>query len=114
MGAKAWPSVVARGNFGMMKFDEERTLPKINAPVLVISGEHDRLTVPSASNRIESLLPNATSFRDQGGHLGHWEQTENVNESILSFAKRVFERSSTVVPVQVGPQRSGRDSAGVH
>jgi len=49
MGARAWPSVVARGNFGMMKFDEEPTLPKINVPVLVISGEHDRLTVQAAS-----------------------------------------------------------------
>ena len=72
MGAKAWPSVVARGNFGMTKFDEERTLPSINVPVLVVSGEHDRLTLQSASKHIESLLPNAKQFSDHGGLLGHW------------------------------------------
>ena len=114
MGAKAWPGVVARGNFGMMKFDEERTLPKINTPVLVISGEHDRLTVRSASNRIESQLPHATAFCDHGGHLGHWEHSESVNESILGFAKKVFKQSSAVIPVQLSPQRSGRNGSGVH
>jgi len=114
MGAKAWPSVVARGNFGMMKFDEERTLPKINTPVLVISGEHDRLTVQSASKHIESLLPHATAFCDHGGHLGQWEHSESVNDAILRFAGKVFEHSSTVVPVPVLSQRSGRNSLGVH
>jgi len=98
MGAKAWPAVVARGNFGMMKFDEELTLPKINIPVLVVSGEHDRLTVQSASNRIESLLPHATAFCDDGGHLGQWEHSESVNESILRFAAKVFEQAFEIVP----------------
>ncbi|HUP81863.1 MAG TPA: alpha/beta hydrolase [Pirellula sp.] len=107
MGAKAWPGVVARGNFGMMQFDEERTLPKINTPVLVISGEYDRLTVRSASKRIESLLPHATTFCDHGGHLGQWEHHERVNESILGFASKVFEHSSTLLPGQLSPQRSG-------
>lgn len=93
MGAKAWPSVIARGNFGMMKFDEERTLPKITTPVLVIAGEHDRLTVSSASKRIEALVPQATLYCDQGGHLGHWEYSEGVNKSILKFAASVFAQS---------------------
>ena len=96
MGAKAWPGVVARGNFGMMKFDEEHTLPKIDVPVLVISGEHDRLTVQSASKRIESLLPHVTSFCDHGGHLGQWEHSESVNKSILEFAEKVFDQPSEI------------------
>ncbi len=114
MGAKARPSVVARGNFGMMKFDEERTLPKINIPVLVISGEHDRLTVQSASKRIETLLPRATAFCDHGGHLGQWEHTDSVNESILKFASKVIDRTSAIVPISVSPQKSERNSFGVH
>ena len=100
MGARAWPSVVAHGNFGMMKFNEERTLPSITVPVLVISGEHDRLTLQSASERIESLLPDARPFCDHGGHLGHWEQNEGVSGSILDFADKAFEH-----PPKNNPQR---------
>jgi len=106
MGAKAWPGVVARGNFGMMKFDEEPTLPKINIPVLVIAGEHDRLTVSSASKRIEALLPQATLFYDQGGHLGHWEYSERVNESILKFAASVFAQASATRSSEVSSYES--------
>ena len=114
MGAKAWPGVVARGNFGMMKFNEERTLPEIKIPVLVISGEHDRLTVQSASKRIESLLPHATAFCDHGGHLGQWEHSESVNKSILGFAWKVFEQPLTTVPVPLSSQRLDHTSSGVH
>lgn len=114
MGAKAWPSVVARGNFGMMKFDEERTLPKVNIPVLVISGEHDRLTVQSASKHIETLLPHAPAFCDHGGHLGHWEHTDVVVDSILRFVSEVFNESSALAPTYPSFQKSGRNSLGVH
>ncbi len=94
MGAKAWPSVVARGNFGMMQFDELKTLPKVNVPVLVVSGDHDRLTVQSASQRIQTLLPNAMLFCDHGGHLGHWEYSQSVEDSILAFATKALETFS--------------------
>lgn len=106
MGAKAWPSVVARGNFGMMKFDEEHTLPNIDVPVLVVSGEHDRLTVQSASKHIESLLPHASRYCDHGGHLGQWEYREKVSSSILAFAAKVFEKSSSHTPPHVLAQDS--------
>ncbi len=98
MGAKAWPSVVARGNFGMMKFDEERTLSHVNVPVLVVSGEHDRLTLQSASEHIETRLPDARPFCDHGGHLGHWEHNDKVSGSILEFAEIVFKNSEKNIP----------------
>ena len=69
--------------------------------VMVIAGEHDRLTVQSASQHIAKLLPNATTFCDHGGHLGHWEHSQSVNESILEFATRALETSSknVIVPL---------------
>lgn len=89
LGARAWPSVVARGNFGMMKFNEERSLPEVQVPVLVVSGNHDRLTVPSASGYIAQLLPNDTQLADNGGHLGYWEYNDQVSEAIHRFAAKV-------------------------
>lgn len=94
MGAMAWPSVVARGNFGMMKFNEEQILPEVQIPVLVVSGAHDRLTVPSASQHISKLLPNDTSISDDGGHLGYWEHNEQISDAVLKFANRVFSQSA--------------------
>lgn len=92
LGAAASPSVLARGNFGMMKFNEESTLPMVKVPVLVVSSQNDRLTVQSASRHIEQLLFNDTSLADNGGHLGHWEYNEQVSQAISVFASRAFER----------------------
>ncbi|MCC6510704.1 MAG: alpha/beta fold hydrolase [Pirellulaceae bacterium] len=94
LGAKAWPGVVARGNFGMMKFNEEATLPNVNVPVLVVSGANDRLTLPSASKHIEGLLPQDTPHSHAGGHLGHWEYNDQVSNAILTFAQQVFTDTS--------------------
>ncbi len=88
MGASAWPATVARGNLAMLDFDEQQALPQIPIPVLVIAGEQDRMTVRSASNRIESLLPNDRPFTIEGGHLGYWEYSERVVEAISQFVEQ--------------------------
>lgn len=93
MGASAWPATVARGNLAMLDFDEQAVLPHINVPVLVIAGEQDRMTVRSASNRIESLLPNDRPFTIDGGHLGYWEYSDRVVEAISQFAEQALHRS---------------------
>ena len=94
MGALAWPGVVARGNMGMMKFNEERTLPDVHIPVLVVSGVHDRLTVQSASRHISQLLPDVTQVSDEGGHLGYWEYNDQISDAIQRFANQVFKNST--------------------
>ena len=95
MGALAWPGVVARGNMGMMKFNEEQTLPDVHIPVLVVSGVHDRLTVQSASRHISQLLPDDTQVSDEGGHLGYWEYNDQISDAIQRFANQVFKNSTT-------------------
>ncbi len=88
MGAEAWPGVLARGNRAMIEFNEEPTLPTIDIPVLVISSPNDRLTVQSASQHIQALLPNDQSMTNTGGHLGYWEHNDEVSRAIASFADK--------------------------
>lgn len=98
-GAVASPRVVAHGNFAMLKFDEQPTLPEVHVPTLVISGRHDRLTIQDASRRIEALLPDDTAFDDQGGHLGHVEFCDDAVRSIIGFTERVFLKSASLATI---------------
>lgn len=88
LAAKAWPGVVSRGNLAMLAFNEETSLPDIEIPVLVIAGQHDRMTKPIASERMEELLPHDVPASVASGHLGFWEQHEKVAELIGEFAER--------------------------
>lgn len=90
MGATAWPGVVARGNLGMIRFDESAWLPKISVPVLIVSGAHDRLTVESASETIRDLIPDSKKFSEKGGHLGHWEFNSEISKEIIDFVANVL------------------------
>lgn len=96
LAAAAWPAAVARGNLGMLNFNEEATLPQIDVPVLVIGGQHDRMTLESASKHIQALLPNDRPFSIDGGHLGHWEQAGQVSEVVREFASKTFSESARV------------------
>jgi pimeloyl-ACP methyl ester carboxylesterase len=88
LGAKAWPAVIARGNFAMLEFDERKTLREIELPVLVIAADYDRLTRPVASEHIDQFLPAGALASVPAGHLACWERHEEVNSLIAEFAER--------------------------
>ena len=102
LAAGAWPAAVARGNLAMLEFNEERTLPLIEVPVLVLGGEDDRMTLRSASDYIERLLPNDRPARVDTGHLGHWELSERVVTLLSEFTDHV---------VSGGPAREMRPAS---
>jgi pimeloyl-ACP methyl ester carboxylesterase len=85
LAAKAWPAVVARGNLAMVNFDEQKQLPQIDIPVLVIAASHDRMTKAEASDRIEELIPRARQIRIPTGHLGLWEHRRELASLIAEF-----------------------------
>jgi pimeloyl-ACP methyl ester carboxylesterase len=89
LAAVAHPANVARGNLAMLKFNEEQVLPTIELPSLVIAGEHDRMTLPTASTHIETLVPNDRPMSVDSGHLGHWELGDKIAEAIVEFADSV-------------------------
>jgi pimeloyl-ACP methyl ester carboxylesterase len=107
--ARAWPATVARGNLAMLKFNEEKTLPQIDAPVLIVAGTHDRLTLPSASEHIEQLLPVSRLIRISSGHLGHWELSKRVLEAICEFVEPIARER-----VQPAPQLSHRAASAIN
>ncbi|HUE71949.1 MAG TPA: alpha/beta hydrolase [Pirellulaceae bacterium] len=105
LAAVAWPAVVARGNLAMLEFDEQRVLPQVEIPALVIAGRHDRMTKPEASDCLAHLLPNSREASVVGGHLGFWERTSEVAEMITEFAQQqdtpVDEKPAETKPTNV-------------
>lgn len=80
------PGVMARGLLAMFKFNETTTLPEINVPTLVISGDHDPVLLPEASRRIHEGVKGSTLLElKPAKHLGYMEQHERFNEAVRSF-----------------------------
>jgi pimeloyl-ACP methyl ester carboxylesterase len=99
--AKAWPGVLARGNLAMLNFDEQRTLPKIEIPVLVVGAVHDRMTRLEASQRIGQLAPHARESSVTAGHLGLWERADEIAELIGEFTETAAQSAAPQKPKDV-------------
>jgi len=84
----------------MLAFDEQRTLPTVDIPVSVIASQHDRMTKPDASVRIEEILPKGLLATVPAGYLGFWEQLAKVSELLIEFAHR-FRESRSVATVKI-------------
>lgn len=85
-GAKAWPSVVARGMLGMFRYDATDVLGRIGVPTLVVAGDQDPTTKPEANAFIAQSIPNATLVTLQPAkHLGHFEHHAQFAEAVDRF-----------------------------
>jgi pimeloyl-ACP methyl ester carboxylesterase len=96
LAAIAWPGVLARGNLAMQRFHEESTLFEIDVPVLVLSGKHDRMTVPAASVHMEELLPADRPFQVSSGHLGMWECPKEFVAAVTEFVEQCSAQGKAV------------------
>ena len=82
-------------------------LPEIAAPMLVLTGTRDIVTLPSASDLIGDGAPAATVVRVQGaGHMGFMERAGAYNEQIAAFADKVF----AAQPAAVATPRDARSA----
>jgi pimeloyl-ACP methyl ester carboxylesterase len=67
-------------------FDVRGRLDEINVPTLVISGVHDRLTLPSASEYLAEHLPKAElHILEECGHMAMLERHSEVNALLERF-----------------------------
>lgn len=89
LSTQAWPAVVARGNLAMFRYDAQSALRSIDVPMLVISGDHDRITMPIASQRINELAVGSSSQRNDGGHLALFEFHDEVVRGVEEFVDRL-------------------------
>ncbi len=87
LSTQAWPGVIARGNLAMFRYDAQTALRTLNVPLLVISGAHDRITKPEASDRINELASRSESLRNNGGHLAILEFHDEVIQGIAQFVE---------------------------
>lgn len=71
---------------GMNRFDLRRGLGSVRAPVLVISGEHDRLFSPDHGRDISSEIAGSKFAVISGaGHLSNLDSPDEFNQLLLTF-----------------------------
>ncbi len=72
-------------------FDVTELLDRVTVPVLVISGTHDRLTVPRASEYLAQRLPKAElRVLEECGHMTMLERHEDFNDMLQRFLADVL------------------------
>jgi pimeloyl-ACP methyl ester carboxylesterase len=85
---EASPGVLARGTLQMFAYDARSILRFLLAPVLVISGNVDRLTIPEASRFLRDVLPRAELLKVRpAGHMSLLEQHERIAAELQDFCQ---------------------------
>ena len=81
------PAVVARGTLAMLHWDATPVLPQVHVPVLIIVGQQDTTTLPSASEHMKDTMPQTELNKvSPSAHYGLLEQNEKYNAAIAQFA----------------------------
>jgi pimeloyl-ACP methyl ester carboxylesterase len=85
---EAWPAVLARGMFGMLRYDATEILPSIRIPTLVIAGDQDRECTPEASRTMAQTIPGASlEVLSPARHMGHFEHNGRFVEVLDRFIR---------------------------
>ena len=84
------PAVAARGMLGMLRYDATDTLRTIGVPTLVITGDHDSVCKPEASERMRAEIPGAEELvtLSPAKHEGLIEHHENFADAVRGFVGR--------------------------
>jgi pimeloyl-ACP methyl ester carboxylesterase len=87
-GYESTPSVVGRGTLAMFHWDATPVLPLINVPVLLIVGQQDSTTLPSASEYMKRVMPHASlDVVSPSAHYGLLEQNKRYDSALEQFAR---------------------------
>jgi pimeloyl-ACP methyl ester carboxylesterase len=90
---QASPAVLARGMFGMLRYDATAALKTINVPALVLAGNRDPVCTPEASERMQRDIPGAQIVElAPAKHMG-------LIEHHTRFAKIVSRFSASCLPL---------------
>jgi pimeloyl-ACP methyl ester carboxylesterase len=81
------PSVVARGDLAMLRWDGTQGVANLATPVVVLGGSVDIVTKPEASRDIAARAPEAELKIIAGvNHMGPMERADLYNSEIAAFA----------------------------
>jgi len=87
------PGASARGNLAMFRWDAVGAMAEAAAPVLVVTGQRDIVTRPSAGQAIAAAATSSALIEVQGvNHMGFLERHADYNTAIAEFASSVFAR----------------------
>jgi pimeloyl-ACP methyl ester carboxylesterase len=88
LAGRAPSAVWTDGLANLMEIDLRHTLPHITVPALVLVGEHDRMTPPSAAVALAGDLPNGRLEVIEGaGHFPMMEAHEEFNRRLEAFVE---------------------------
>ncbi|MDG3007831.1 alpha/beta fold hydrolase [Paludisphaera mucosa] len=83
---KGPPAVLARGMFGMLRYDATDTLASIPVPALIVPGGRDPVLLPSASAKMAEAIPGATLLELEGAkHAGLFEYHARFADAVRRF-----------------------------
>ncbi len=89
--AEASPAVVARGTLAMFHWDATPVLEHLKIPVLIVVGQEDTTTVPSASETMHSSISRSVLHPvHPGAHYALLEQNDAVDSAIAGFASSIL------------------------
>lgn len=87
LAARAPSEVWTDGLAGLMEMDQRHSLRHVRVPALVIVGDQDRVTPPSAAVVLADELPDGRLEVIEGaGHIPMMEAHEEFNERLAAFA----------------------------
>jgi pimeloyl-ACP methyl ester carboxylesterase len=88
LAERAPSEVWTDGLAGLMEMDLRHALPRVRVPALVVVGEHDRVTPPSAAVELVGGLPDGRLVViEHGGHMAMLERPAEVNHELRVFAR---------------------------
>jgi pimeloyl-ACP methyl ester carboxylesterase len=112
LGVKAWPAVLARGMFGMLRYDATATLKTIPVPALVIAGDRDPVCKPEASDRMrQDIAGSQRVVLNPAKHMGLIEHRERFADEVSQFTQACLQPKSPTSPGGVSPRRADRRGA---
>jgi pimeloyl-ACP methyl ester carboxylesterase len=82
---------VARGTLAMFDWDATPVLPHVNTPVLIIVGQQDTTTLPSASEYMNQSIPQSELRSvSPSAHYGLLEQNDRYDATVAQFASALL------------------------
>ena len=86
LACKGSPSVQAKGNLAMFRWNATEVLASIPVPTLLLAGSKDIVTLPQASKTISEAVPRGRLVQvEGGGHMGFMEYAPAYNQEIAAF-----------------------------
>ena len=80
------PAVLARGMFGMLRYDATATLNTLPVPVLIVAGDQDTSTTPQASTFMKAAIPGAQlTMLTPAKHQGVLEHHTSFAQAVAAF-----------------------------